>query len=404
MSSSIFENFINNDCLYVDKTAFIEHVINEVSDVVLFTRPRRMGKSLNMNTLAAFLDCKKDTAGLFRGLYIEKSPVFGEINKYPVIYLSFKDCTPDNYKKELKNQIGKLIDKYLNPAQMGRILKNYLDDKNDYSSTIMRELTEILFEVYNKKPFILIDEYDKPLLDNMLHADFMEIKAYLVVFLSSSMKDNPYLGKAVFTGVTRITKENLFSGLNNVKVYDIFKPSAFDADFSLTEDELAELVPEDKISAVREWYNNMRVGGNLLYNIFSVMSYLSDKKAGPQAYWSRTGSEDLLVKLINDNRASAIINMMENSSCQTDVLLDHQINMEHLKDSTLCSDASFYTLAVQAGYLSFNPTEHSVYKIFIPNKEARGVWARIILNYRYKGTDAKLAEIFNGIHDINTFV
>jgi hypothetical protein len=269
-TSSIFADFIEKNCLYVDKTKFIEHVFQDVSDVLLFSRPRKMGKSLNMNALAAFLDCKKDTADLFKGLYIENSPIFSEINKYPVIYLSFKDCRLDSYKREIKNQIEKAMEKYLKPEQFGRVLTRYFDNENDYSSTALKELTEVLFNIYGKKAFLLIDEYDKPILDNFNHADFPELKEYIVTLLSSTMKDNPYLGKAVLTGVTRIANERLFSAFNNPKIHDIFRSSVYDSDFSLTETELAELLDGEEINIIRPWYNNMRVGGELLYNIYSV--------------------------------------------------------------------------------------------------------------------------------------
>jgi len=403
VSSSQFADFIENGNLYVDKTAFIEHMLRDANDVLLFTRPRRMGKSLNMNMLATFLDCKKDTKHLFEGLYIENSEVFGEVNKYPVISLSFKDISIDNYKKELRNQIEKTMDKYLEPGQFGRILSRYLNDENDYSPTIIRELTEVLFGVYGKKSMVLIDEYDKPVLDNMDYADFAQLKTYLVALLSSSMKDNPYLGKAVLTGVTRIAKENLFSGLNNVVVYDVLKPSVYDTDFSLTEEELLELVPENKIAGVREWYNNMRVGNTLLYNIFSVMNYLRDPEAKLKAYWAQSGSETLLARLMNERRTAAIAGMMEDSPCRADVILDHQLNLEQLKDNSDCGDIPFYTLAVQAGYLSFHRTESNAYTVFIPNKEARTVWARLILNGRYKSADTRLSDIFRGIHETEKF-
>ena len=382
LSSSSFKDFINEGSLYVDKTAFIEHVLEDASKTLLFTRPRRMGKSLNINTLATFLDCAKDTAHMFKGLYIENSSVFSEINKYPVIYISFKDYNADNYKQEIRDDIVQLIEKYLKPGQFGRILTRYLNDDDDYSPTVLKRLIKILSDVYGKNPYILIDEYDKPIFDNMSHKNFAEMKNYFVTLLSSSMKDNPYLGKAVFTGVTRVAKENLFSGLNNVVVYDIFTPSVYDADFSLTEEELLEVVTEDKIAGVRRWYNNMRVGGNLLYNIYSVMNYLSNPAAGLKGYWTRTGNEKILGELLNRQRLDEIVRMVNSGYCLK-TRLDQQLNMEHLKDSAKCSDISFYTLGVQAGYLSHNHINHDTYEIFIPNEEAKRTWARLILDSKY---------------------
>jgi len=271
LSSSRFSNFIEDDCLYVDKTAFIEHVLRDKSEVLLFTRPRRMGKSLNMDTLG------------------------------------------------------------------------------------------------------------------------------------SALKDNGSLGKAVLTGVTRVAKENMFSGLNNIRVYDVLKPGVYDGDFSLTEGELLELVPEGEIAGVRRWYNNMRVGDTWLYNIYSVMNYLSDPERRLMGYWSMSGSDDLLSSLLTDARAEAISNMFSDGAYRHATVLDHQLNMEHLRDVSRCSDVSFYTLAVQAGYLTFEPMGPGGYEVFIPNEEAKRVWARLLLDYRYEGADNRLYTIFADIGNVEAF-
>ena len=406
LSSSNFKDFINNGSLYIDKTAFIEHVLEDSSKVLLFTRPRRMGKSLNINTLAAFLDRSQDMAHLFKGLYIENSPVFSHVNKYPVIYLDFVnlDATSfENLQKSYRNRILRLINRLFKPEQIDYSLKEYINDSKDYSSSIIASLVEYAAECYNEEPFLIIDEYDKVIMDTLNHPEGSDIKNFIVTALQSTLKGRTYFKKAVMTGVTRTAKENLFSGLNNIVVYDILKLSVYDTDFSLTEEEMLELVPEDKIAGVREWYNNMRVGGSLLYNIYSVMNYLSDPEAGLKAYWARTGGEALLSGLMNNNRTDMIIGMMEKNSREHDVILDSRLNMEHLKNGADCSDTSFYTLAVQAGYLSHNHINHDTYEIFIPNKEARHVWARLVLDYKYNGADTKLADIFKGISDTETF-
>ena len=403
ISSSQFSDFIENGRLYVDKTAFIEHVLQDESKVLLFTRPRRMGKSLNMNTLATFLDCKRDTAHLFRGLYIETSPEFAQINRYPVIYLSFRELKPDDYKWRFKHNLRQIAESYLKEGQIGAELTEYFVDKDNNTTGALLDLTKNLHAAYGVKPYVLIDEYDKFLMDNIHSPELAVLKRWLTDIFGSALKDNGSLGKAVLTGVTRVAKENMFSGLNNLKVYDVLTASVYDTDFSLAESELTELVPEKAIGGVRRWYNNMRVGNTWLYNIYSVMNYLSDHERKLMGYWSMSGSDELLLSLLTGPRAEAIGSMLADGSHRHETMLDHRLTMDHLREVSRCSDVSFYTLAVQAGYLTFEPVGGNVYKVFIPNEEAKRVWARLLLDYRYNGDDGKLAAIFAGISKVDNF-
>jgi hypothetical protein len=240
-------------------------------------------------------------------------------------------------------------------------------------------------------------------MDTLNHKESDEIKSFIINALQSSLKGETHFEKAVLTGVTRTTKESLFSTLNNLEVYDILYPSVYDADFSLTESELLELVPADKIDGVRIWYNNMRVGKELLYNIYSVMNYLCDGQKKLIGYWTMTGGGGLLSSLLNGSRVDIILRMLNDEGYIHVTKLDYQLNMEHLKDVSRCSDVSFYTLAVQAGYLSFEPTDSGGFKVFIPNKEAKNVWARLLLDAKYSGIDNELYAIFNGISNVEVF-
>ena len=209
-------NSIANDQLY-DKTMFIEHALQDASKVLLFTRPRRMGKSLNMNTLATFLDCKKDTVKLFSGLYIEKSPEFGKVNKYPVIYLSFRELDIPDYKWRFKMNLQEIVRSYLAEEQINPKLLNYFEDKDNNNTGVLLDLTSNLYTAYGVKPYIIIDEYDKPLMDNIHSPEIEELKKWITGIFGLALKDNPSLEKAVLTGVARVAKENMFSGLNNLK-------------------------------------------------------------------------------------------------------------------------------------------------------------------------------------------
>ena len=406
VSSSRFSDFIENNNLYVDKTAFIEHVLQDASKVLLFTRPRRMGKSLNMSTLAAFLDCKRNTAHLFKRLYIENSPEFSQVNGHPVVYLDFVNLDSSNLtglQQSFRRQIIEIIEHLLDINELNLLLKDYINNPADYSPSILNPLLKAIAETYKKEPYFIVDEYDKIIMDTLNHREGNEIKNFIVNALQSVLKSQAPFKKAVLTGVTRTTKESLFSTLNNIEVYDILKPSIYDADFSLTESELLELVPEEQLGGVRKWYNNMRVGSNWLYNIYSVMNYLRNPEQGLMGYWSMTGGGNLLSSLLTEARAKVVSRMLNDDSCRHETALDNQMNMEHIKDTTLCDDVSFYTLSVQAGYLSFEPVEGDVYKVFIPNHEARRVWAKLLLGARYNGADGKLAAIFAGIGDVEAF-
>ena len=406
VSSSKFTEFLLNGYLYIDKTAFIEHVLDDASSVLLFTRPRRMGKSLNMDTLAAFLDCKQNTSHIFKGLYIESSKVFIQINQYPVVYLDFvilNSANLEGLKKSFRRQVRDIIRKYFDVLEVGWDLKEYVDDPHDYSPDILNSLLKAIAERYNKEPILIIDEYDKVIMDTLNHPESDEIKSFIVNALQSALKGQTHFKKAVLTGVTRTTKESLFSNLNNLKVYDILKPSIYDADFSLTESELLELVPENELSGVRKWYNNMRVGKELLYNIYSVMNYLSNPEQGLMGYWSMTGGGGLLSSLLNSKRAEVIAIMLDDEYYRYNTTLDYQMNMDHLKNISNCSDISFYTIAVQAGYFSFEQINENLFWVFIPNEEARRVWARLFLDTQYRDPIPRIIDIFNNISDTEQF-
>ncbi|MDR3002510.1 MAG: AAA family ATPase, partial [Fibromonadaceae bacterium] len=247
LSSSEFARFREKNMLYVDKSMFIEHFMNNSSDVLLITRPRRMGKSLNMNMLAEFLDCKKKSGHLFKGLKIEKRKVFKKyLNKYPVVYLTFKNLHLDDYKISVRRMLADVVHKYIPKEKWNHFVKQFIEDNDDTQVMSIRYILENISEVYEKKPIVLIDEYDKIFMDNIHSKEYENVQAYMSDVFNSGFKDNPYLKKALLTGVLRISQESMFSNLNNVTVYDVFEESEFDEDFGLTQKEVKALVePKD---------------------------------------------------------------------------------------------------------------------------------------------------------------
>jgi hypothetical protein len=204
------------------------------------------------------------------------------------------------------------------------------------------------------------------------------------------------------TGVTRISNESLFSAFNNPKIYDIFRPSQYDADFSLTEAEILELLDADEAELIRPWYNNMRVGGELLYNIYSVMCYLDKKQL--RTYWARTGASELLGQMMTKTQAAAVAKLLAG-----DVALLAEVD-DHISVTALlarpCPDRAFYSLAIQTGYLSFDilrQGQELTCHIKIPNLEARYIWTSLL---DYPGGCEAVSElrgIFDNIADTETF-
>lgn len=407
VSSSKFASFINNGSLYVDKTMFIEHVLNASSDVLLFTRPRRTGKSLNMDTLATFLDCRQSTAYLFKKLYIESSLVFNQINKYPVIYLNFRQLRLSGCMEQLKIMIKNNTDYYLQKEEINDTLINHFNDKKNYDANALLYLTQNLHAIYGIKPYILIDEYDKILMDNVYSAEYENIRRWVTEVFESALKDNAALEKGILTGVTRISKESMFSGLNNLAVYDIFTSGDFDRDFSLTKEEAQEILTPEELGEVRDWYNNTRVGKEKLYNIFSVMSYLHYGKL--DNYWANSGTLDMLINLMNKRRADGLLDMIETGNSFIITELQPRLSLKNIASANL-ADSQFYSLAIQAGYLTYDiKTEQTsiqqpaTYKVYMPNLELQSVWRNFILEFVVEVPGVDFRDIFKNISDTEDF-
>jgi len=405
ISSSKFSEFIEKGNLYVDKTAFIEHVFNDRSKVLLFTLPRRTGKSLNMDTLATFLDCKADTAHLFKGLYVESSPVFIQINKHPVISLSFRELRVPDYKQRFKFMIKDSASHYLQKEEIDYKLAGYFDDKENHDTNALMYLTKNLHAAYGEKPYIIIDEYDKILMDNVNSNEYENIRRWITEIFESALKDNASLEKGILTGVTRVSKESMFSGLNNLAVFDVFTTGVYDGDFSLTENEAIELLTPEELDEVRDWYNNTRVGKERLFNIYSTVSYLYYGKL--DNYWSRSGTLDILINLMNKKRADGLLEMIENRSVFVITELQPRLSLKNITSNL--SDSQFYSLAIQAGYLTYDTETETAagsaqtYKVYMPNLELQSVWREFILEFVVETPGDDFRSIFNNINDTEEF-
>ena len=292
LGSSLFRDIIERGCFYVDKTRFIENFLNSFTTVSLVARQRRLGKSLNMDMLRLFLTDKEDARPLYKGLYIESSPVWDKANSAPVFCFDFKDLSEQTYKSNLYFMVCDFIDSYCDGVKLSRAADNYLNNNNFDDMMGLRYLTESVYRATGKRSYIFIDEYDRLLMDNQNTEHYDEIRKFLTCFISSGFKGNPYLEKGLLTGVLRVSHESLLSGLNNIVTYDIFSDDLYTDDYGLTEEEVAnicKLAPFD-IDEARQWYNGVRVNGKPIYNMFAMMSFF--KWGSFDCYWGRSGTMD----------------------------------------------------------------------------------------------------------------
>jgi len=405
LSGSIFEEFIKGDLLYVDKTLFIEHFLEEPSKVLLVTRPRRMGKSLNMNMLASYLDLKGDAAPLFAGLKIEGRPCFREhLNRYPVIYLDFRFLRAEDYKEALRDLLAGHVRKYLSEDKWTEEVRAFAKDRSNTSPRNLLHLTENLHEVYGEQAVILIDEYDHVLMDNVGRSEYQDIRNYITGVFETALKGNAHLYKALLTGVLRVSQESMFSKLNNIDVYDVFTPGAFDEDFGLTEEEVQSLTPAEVFPKVKDWYNNVHVGKHWLFYPYSVLSYL--KKERFDNYWGQSGSINLLGRLMTPSRAVQIGEAAKELGASFVSEVDPRVSLEAFFGNRF--DEYYYGVAIQAGYLTFESalegeTLPRKYRIRVPNKELLYVWRSYILSQVVNDSGNRLGKIFAGIGDLKKF-
>ena len=397
LSTSIFERLITKGQFYVDKTRFIEHFLDEASDVQLVTRQRRLGKSLNMDTLHCFLTDRQDNRHLFKGLYIEKSHVWSEANSAPVFKFDFKKLINDGYKEQVRRYAKQSLTHYLKHSG------------TDYSSIIesaaatesLYILTEAVYEITGKRSYILIDEYDKLLIDNHRSEKYEEIRDFIGALFSAVLKDNQYLEKALLTGVMRVSKESIFSNLNNISVFDIFSDDIYTDSYGFTEKEIQHIGEHEviDIDEARKWYNGIRVNGVPIYNTYSFSSYLRWKQF--ECFWAMSGSMDIVAKLLTDGRRKVIARLLSGSEAR--VPFSVRISLHDLKDEA--ADEAFYSLIAQTGYVTVIGCVNSAdsfANIAIPNTELMIVWKKFILTNLYP-KPTRLVTLFDNANDIELF-
>ena len=392
-----FKELIDKDAYYVDKTNFISEVLNE--KVALYTRPRRFGKTLNMSMLYYFFSNKeKENSYLFDGLNIShNSEAMKHQNQYPVIFLSLKEMTNLSYERQLNafsNIIYELLEKNLELLESDHltdITKNKLNSLHSETasiedlSTSLRIISQAMFAHYHEKVIILIDEYDVPMQAAYQNDYYDKMVDFLRSVFSSSLKTNDALEKGIMTGCLRISKESIFTGLNNFSSYSILDNIANEC-FGFTTKEVEQLLSDYQLSQsmneVREWYDGYRFGDLEIYNPWSTLSYVKyrirDVSFRPVSFWANTSSNSIVMQYIQsgDRRLRNEFEQLMNGQS---IIKDIKAELTYREMDNINNIYSFLLLT---GYLkAINDLGDHRYELVIPNREVYEIYRQSFMSY-----------------------
>ncbi|CKG60226.1 Predicted AAA-ATPase [Fusobacterium polymorphum] len=373
-----FKKIIEEDCYYFDKTNYIEELLKDKTEIKLFTRPRRFGKTLNMTTLKYFFDVRnaEENRKLFKDLYIEKSEYFKEQGQYPVIFITMKDLKKNTWEQmnfAVKSLISNLYNEFeyirekLNEKDLIEFEKIWFKKEDGDYDNSLRLLSEYLYNYYQKKVVLLIDEYDNPLIVANQNGYYKEAINFYRNLYSSALKTNSNLKMGVLTGIVQVAKEGIFSDLNNVKTYNILGDK-FETFFGLSEEEVENALKyfgmTYEIEEVKKWYDGYKFGNAEVYNPWSIINYLSDR--GLQAYWVNTSDNALIYDSLKNSTVDVFNNL------QT-LFEGKEIKKEISPFFTFEELSKFdgiWQLMVYNGYLKVNEKlSNDEYMIKIPNYE-----------------------------------
>lgn len=406
-----FEDLIQTGYYFVDKTLFIRELIDMKGKVNLFTRPRRFGKTLNMSMLRYFFEMgKADNAELFQGMKIMDAgeEYLAHIGKYPVISISLKSmkqltyddafyCLQEELAREFKRHdelLPRLLyeedrEKYLRFIGRKAETKEYLDS--------LKFLSECLFQCYGRKAIILIDEYDVPLENAYFSGFYDKMVSVIRALFESALKTNDNLEFAVITGCLRISKESIFTGLNNLKIMSITSRT-YAEHFGFTPEEVEQILRdyglEDNLKIVKQWYDVYRFGESEVYNPWSVINYVDscyhDKKAFAKPYWSNTSSNSIVKNLIEQADISLkqeIERLIEGGT------IEKPIHEDITYDDMNSTQDNLWNFLFFTGYLkkiSERQEGETIYmEMAIPNSEVRYVYKNAVLRWFEERTEKK---------------
>lgn len=410
-----FKTMIDKSAYYVDKTNFIKDVLNE--QVVSYTRPRRFGKTLNMSMLYYFFSIKeKENAYLFDGLNISKNKdALKHQNKYPTIFISLKEMknlTFDAQISSFSNVIYELLEKnleILSSDQLSDTTKDILYKLHNRSSSIedlkisLRVITNALYTYYQQKVIVLIDEYDVPLQAAYQNNYYEEMVEFLRSVFSSALKTNDALEKGVMTGCLRISKESIFTGLNNFTAYSVLNNISSES-FGFTESEVKKLLKDynlsEKMDEVKKWYDGYQFGNKEIYNPWSTLMYVKnitqDVSFKPISFWANTSGNDLVVKYIQNGDKKL--------RKEFDVLMNGQSLIKYIKPELTYREMdnikNIYSFLLLTGYLKvIKDMGENQYELVIPNKEVYEIYKQSFMSYFEDYTTSKKNELYQELVD-----
>lgn len=384
---------------YVDKTLLIKDFLDKKPLVSLFTRPRRFGKTLNMDMLRVFFEISnEDTSKYFINKQIWKcgKEYQAHQGKYPVIFLTFKDVKFDSWTATLDKIKGLLQEEYarhievLDSNKISQYEKDYIlkilngnANEVDISSALER-LSKILAIHYKKNPIIIIDEYDTPIQEGYIKEFYDEIISFMRNFFSGAFKDNKYLSYGFLTGILRISQESIFSGMNNISVHSLFDEE-YESYFGFTEDEVENMLSyygkQDKETELKNWYDGYLFGKKEIYNPWSVINYIS-RDCIPQAYWANSGSNEILhevMQTLNDDSVQRLNALLQGDKVVARI--DQNVIYRSIKENS----QYIYSLLIVAGYLKpvtkyIQEDGNYLCEVKIPNKEIEAVYRSEVLS------------------------
>ena len=410
-----FKTMIDKSAYYVDKTNFIEDVLNE--QVVSYTRPRRFGKTLNMSMLYYFFSIKeKENAYLFDGLNISKNKdALKHQNKYPTIFISLKEMknlTFDAQISSFSNVIYELLEKnleILSSDQLSDTTKDILNKLHNRSSCVedlkisLRVITNALYAYYQQKVIVLIDEYDVPLQAAYQNNYYEEMVELLRSVFSSALKTNDALEKGVMTGCLRISKESIFTGLNNFTAYSVLNNISSEF-FGFTELEVKQLLKDynlsEKMDEVKEWYDGYQFGNKEIYNPWSTLMYVKnitqDVSFKPISFWANTSGNDIVVKYIQNGDKKL--------RKEFDLLMNGQSLIKYIKPELTYREMdninNIYSFLLLTGYLKvIKDRGENQYELVIPNKEVYEIYKQSFMSYFEDYTTSRKGELYQEFVD-----
>lgn len=410
-----FKTMIDKSAYYVDKTNFIEDVLNE--QVVSYTRPRRFGKTLNMSMLYYFFSIKeKENAYLFDGLNISKNKdALKHQNKYPTIFISLKEMknlTFDAQISSFSNVIYELLEKnleILSSDQLSDTTKDILYKLHNRSSSVedlkisLRVITNALYTYYQQKVIVLIDEYDVPLQAAYQNNYYEEMVEFLRSVFSSALKTNDALEKGVMTGCLRISKESIFTGLNNFTAYSVLNNISSES-FGFTESEVKKLLKDynlsEKMDEVKKWYDGYQFGNKEIYNPWSTLMYvkniMQDVSFKPISFWANTSGNDIVVKYIQNGDKKL--------RKEFDVLMNGQSLIKYIKPELTYREMdninNIYSFLLLTGYLKvIKDRGENQYELVIPNKEVYEIYKQSFMSYFEDYTTSRKGELYQELVD-----